>query len=224
MKIALVGDYNEQVLAHQLIPKAIGLASDKAVQFEWVHSNDIDTVSLQSFAGMWCVPASPYADMEKVLEAIHYARVNNIPFLGTCGGYQHAALEFARNALGKIEADNAEVNPDAQMPIIAALSCKLRDVEDTIQLVDNSFVQSIYGCSAIKEEYNCGFGVNAAYLSMFEGSALRFTGFDSDGDPRVLEIPNNDFFVGTAFQPERSAAGGQSHPLIARFIQHVLDT
>lgn len=222
MKIALVGDYNEEVVAHRAIPMAIQLASKAEqipTQVKWISSENVVVEELAMYSAFWCVPASPYLHMENVLQVIEYARVNNVPFLGTCGGYQHAALEYARNALGYSEADNAESNPNAKMPVVSGLSCKLYEVQNKIHLTAGSFVESIYKQDQIAEEYNCGYGVNPIYLSLFDGSDLAFTGFDEDYDPKILEIKNNDFFVGTAFQPERSALAGHSHPLIRQFIK-----
>ena len=34
------------------------------------------------------------------LQAIEYARVNKVPFLGICLGMQLASIEYARNVLG----------------------------------------------------------------------------------------------------------------------------
>jgi CTP synthase (UTP-ammonia lyase) len=222
MTIALVGDYDEAVVAHRAIPVAIKLANSAertTIPFEWLHSDEINIEELSRFSAFWCVPASPYANMSSVLKLIEHARVNNMPFLGTCGGYQHAALEYAQNALGYSQAENAEVNPETTMPLITTLSCKLHGVKDQISLLPGSFIRSIYASGNVEEEYNCGYGVNRNYLSIFEGGDLCFSGYDEDGDPRALEIGVNDFFVGTAFQPERSALSGIAHPLVRYFVK-----
>lgn len=227
MKIGLIGDFNQDVTAHQAIPMAIELAAKdqfKDIEVQWIRTTEILVTDLRQYAGLWCVPASPYADMEKVLQAIRFARTKNVPFLGTCGGYQHAALEFARNALGFSHADNAEVNPATDMPLISSLVCKLIEVSGGISLQANSRVAGIYGQNTVSEEYRCGFGVNRDYLNLFDDSSMKFTGFDSEGDPRVLEIPANRFFLGTAFQPERSALRGESHPIIKSFLEAAAKT
>jgi len=56
---------------------------------------------------IWCVPGSPYANESAVIGAIRWARESGIPFLGTCGGFQHAVLEFARNVMGLSAAEHA---------------------------------------------------------------------------------------------------------------------
>lgn len=222
MKIGLIGDYNEDVTAHRAIPLSIKIASEKQSlrsEIQWIHSHVISEKALLDLDAIWCVPASPYQNMDNVLLAIKTAREQNIPFLGTCGGYQHAALEFARNVLGYQHADNAETNPDTDMPLIASLVCKLVEETDSIYLQADSKAMGMYQQQKIDEEYRCGFGVNRAYLPLFENSVMQFTGVDEAGDPRILEIQPHRFFVGTAFQPERSALRGEGHPVIDSFLK-----
>jgi len=123
--------------------------------------------------------------------------------------------------LGYNEAENAELNPGASMPLISALSCKLYDEKAEIQLTKSSHIARIYGTDKVSEEYFCGFGVNREFLHIFKGTEMYFTGFDEDGDPRSLEISSNCFFIGTAFQPERSAFEGLPHPLICEYLSAV---
>jgi len=80
---------------------------------------------LEAFAGFWCVPGSPYRDMDGALRTIRFARETRCPFLGTCGGFQHAVIEYARSVLGLTDADHMESNPDAELPLIIALACRL---------------------------------------------------------------------------------------------------
>jgi len=221
MKIGLIGDYQESVAAHEAIPIALELAAKELslnIESHWIHTDSASIETLENYAAIWCVPASPYANTENVLNSIHYARSRDIPFLGTCGGYQHAALEFAKNSLGYAEADNAEINPATSMPLISGLACKLYDTKADVYLEANSRVSKIYNRTAISEDYFCGFGVNREYLPLFDNSDMWFSGFDADGDPRTLEIKSRRFFIGTAFQPERSAFEKVSHPLIRAFL------
>ena len=221
MKVSLIGDYNAAVTAHRVIPKAIRLAADALrldVEYEWVGSTRIDVAALVAADAIWCVPASPYRDPAAVLGAIRVARENNIPFLGTCGGYQHAVLEFAHHVLGYPEAGNTEEHPETEMPLISALSCRLDGDSAAVNLEAGTRLAAIYDKSRIHEEYNCGFGVNRDYLPLFETSDLRFSAFDDTGDPRALEVDGLRFFIGTAFQPERAALQGRVHPLIKAFL------
>ncbi|HBH27577.1 MAG: hypothetical protein N839_0016370 [Desulfofustis sp. PB-SRB1] len=222
MKIGLVGDYDPDVTAHRAIPAAIEIASSEigvSVSLEWLESTSIGDVKFEEYSGFWGIPASPYKETDNVLSAIKYVRMQNIPYLGTCAGYQHAALEYARNALGYTEAENQETCPDATMPLISALACRLSATGVSVNFTHNSKVQEIYGVDSVVEIYNCGFGVNKNYLSIFDESEMSFVGFDDFGDPRALEIEDLKYFVGVAFQPERSAFLGKSHPLIKAFLK-----
>ena len=220
-KIALLGDRSDDVIAHRAIPIALQLAAEKlsiSCSSEWIHSTEIELSSLADYQGFWCVPNSPYRNPAKIIAAIRHARESNSAFIGTCGGYQHAVLEFAQNVLGHSDADNAEDNPDTNMPLINAMFCSLREKPGQIKLNTVSRIYSLYKTDLIEEQYNCGFGVNKEYLSLFEGSQLKFTGFDADNDPRAFELKDHRFFIGTAFQPERSALQDLVHPLVEGFL------
>jgi CTP synthase (UTP-ammonia lyase) len=154
VKIGLVGDYNPDVTAHRAIPAAVEIASNNIgcqISIKWINSLEIPDSDLKEFSGFWCIPASPYQHMNNVLEVIAFARQNNVPFLGTCGGYQHAALEFARNELGYVDADNGESNPGASMPLISALSCRLSNEAGTVTLNQSSKLFQIYGSEVVSE-------------------------------------------------------------------------
>jgi len=219
--IALLGDRCDDVIAHRAIPIALQLTAEKLsidCQAEWIHSKDIELSSLLRYQGFWCVPNSPYQDPANIIAAIRYARESNSAFLGTCGGYQHAVLEFAQNILGHSDADSAEDNPQTNMPLINAMFCALREKPANIKLTNPSRLFSFYKTEMVNEQYNCGFGVNKDYLPLFENSQLQFTGFDASDDPRAFELSDHNFFIGTAFQPERSALINEVHPLIEGFL------
>lgn len=222
-RIALVGDYSSDVTAHIAIPKALDMASiatGHAVEAVWMPTTDLSASAnvLRAFDGVWCVPASPYASMDGALNAIRYAREHGLPFLGTCGGYQHAALEFARHVLGLANADNGEVNPEAEMPLVAPLSCALVEQCGDISFSEGSMLARIHGTTHVNERYHCSYGIASDLVSLFDDSALRFVGVDMEGDPRAFELASHPFFVGTAYQPERSALLGQPHALITAFV------
>jgi len=141
-----------------------------------------------------------------------------MPFLGTCGGCQHAILEFARNVLGHSDARHAESHPDALLPIIAPLSCALVEARGTILLQSGTAIGRIYGRSVIEEGYHCSFGLNPKLEHLLDGSALRITGREPGGEARALELAGHPFFVLAQFQPERRALAGELPPLVSAFI------
>lgn len=229
--IALIGDYQAEVRAHVAIPQALALAA-RAVGCEveplWTSTSsilgdatdpDVSSTTWSSCDGLWCVPASPYEDMAGALHAIQFARENNRPFLGTCGGFQHAVIEYARTVLGLAEADHVESNPDAGLPLISPLTCSLVGARGRIGFEAGSRVAAIYGRTETEEEYHCRFGVNPRFENFFQNGALRITGRDESGEPRVVELEDHPFFMATLFQPELSALRGSNHPVIVAFVR-----
>src|SRR3954467_2254810 len=120
--IALVGDYNERHLAHRAIPHALEIslwAPNCSVEPFWRDTVQWETEPMEPFDAFWCVPASPYRSMQGALRAIQFARENRRPFLGTCGGFQHALIEYARNVLKLSDADHAETSLGSSCLIIS---------------------------------------------------------------------------------------------------------
>jgi CTP synthase (UTP-ammonia lyase) len=223
MRIGLIGDYDAAVPAHQAIPIALNLAASasaaNAVDFEWVPTEDIASVDRVSrFDAIWCVPASPYRNMDGALIAIRYARERRRPFLGTCGGFQHAVIEYARNVLGWADAEHAETTPDAQRPIVSLLECSLVEVTDTIRLVPGTRIAQAYGNAEISEGYRCRYGLNPEFQEQLLHGPLRASGYDEKGEVRAVELADHPFFVATLFQPERAALNGALSPLVAAFL------
>ncbi len=223
IQIALIGDHDPGVTAHGAIPKALALVAiteDIQIRETWIGTEELENGAekkLAGFGGIWCAPASPYRSMTGALSGIRFARDQRRPFLGTCGGCQHALIEFARNVLGLADADHEETNPDGTLLLISRLRCALREATDKIVLKSPSRVREIYGCDEIVEGYNCSFGINPAHEKLIEQAGLKIVGRDAHGEICVVELETHPFFVGTLFQPERSALKGTVHPLIAAF-------
>ncbi|WP_081756878.1 HD domain-containing protein [Gorillibacterium massiliense] len=226
LHIGLIGDYNPQVVAHKAIPEAIRLAAVELgypADFEWIPTPELDRdyeEKLAKFHAIWTVPASPYASMTGALNGIRYARERKLPFLGTCGGCQHMILEFARNVLGLTDADHAEENPTGSLLMITPLSCSVNETVHTFHLSPGSKVAAAYGSDQVTEQYGrCNYGPNPEFAPMLEQAGLRTVGTESLGEPRIMELAGYSFYVGTLFQPERSALRGIVHPLILAYLR-----
>jgi CTP synthase (UTP-ammonia lyase) len=157
--------------------------------------------------------------MEGALRAIRYAREHNTPFLGTCGGFQHAMIEYARNVLGLAGADHAEEHPDADVLLMVPLTCSLVEQDGTVRFRPGSRIATIYNRLESVEQYHCSFGLNPRYQAMLEQGGIEITGWDVTGEARVFELPGHPFYMGTLFQPERSALNGVVNPLIRAFLE-----
>jgi CTP synthase (UTP-ammonia lyase) len=227
LRIALIGDYNPSVKAHQAIPRALELASEGDIDchWEWVHTSTLMgdlSDRLAGYDGVWCVPASPYANPRGALNAIRFARETGRAFLGTCGGFQHAIMEYAEAVWG-VAAAHAETDADAIDPVIAPLNCSLVEQSGELYFEPRSRLASIYGVGSTSEEYHCRYGLNPRYAERLKSGPLRIAARDGAGDVRAIELDGHPFFIGTLFQPERSACSGRKHPLIRAFVVAVHD-
>ena len=220
-KVALVGDYNEAVQAHGAIPVAVRLVGN--VEGVWVPTETIRNanVDLQPYDAIWVVPASPYKSMTGALDAIRFARESGRPFLGTCGGFQHAVIEYARNVLHWTDADHAETNPGSNALVIAPLACSLVEKQGAIHLAPDSRLAAAYGELNIEEGYHCSYGLNPAVQSRLFAHTLKATAHDQAGEVRAIELSGHPFFVATLFQPERRALQGQVPPLVRSFCEAI---
>jgi CTP synthase (UTP-ammonia lyase) len=231
INVLLIGDYSDSVVAHGAIPKALALAGAKLgikVTHEWVATDYIpssNSLSSKKPSAIWCVPGSPYHSMQGALTAIRYARENKIPFLGTCGGFQHALIEYARNVLQIPGADHTESNPETKTPVISKLSCALVNKSETIRIYSGTRLAEIYGSKKVTESYQCSYGLDADFRARFESAPmqfttpLHFTAFNDELGVRAFELTDHPFFIGTLFQPERSALQGVVHSLILAFLR-----
>ncbi|KTC45773.1 hypothetical protein AO262_21430, partial [Pseudomonas fluorescens ABAC62] len=210
LRLALIGDYSPGVIAHQAIPVALQLAAEALslrVEVQWLDTDSLPA-SLHDFDGFWCVPATPYRDTDGALRAIRFAREQRRPFLGTCGGFQHAMLEYAHNVLGWTDATHAQESPEGRRAIITPLACGLVEVTDTVRLTPYTRIAEAYGALELEEGYHCRYGVNPDFAGALLERDLIAGGHDAMGDLRAVELLDHPFFVATLFQPERAALKG----------------
>ncbi len=223
IRIGLIGDYDASVPAHQAIPRALALAADSLglpVASEWIPTMEFDDESrVVKCDGIWCVPASPYRNMDGALLAIRLAREKSRPFLGTCGGFQHAIVEYARTVLGWADAEHGETSPEASRPVISPLACALVEMTDTVHFRAGSRIAEAYGCAEAVEGYRCRYGLNPSFKAVLVSGPLRVSAEDAAGEVRAVELDDHPFFVATLFQPERAALANRLPPLVRAFVQ-----
>lgn len=223
--IAIVGDFNPKNQSHAATNDAVAHSSTALgfpVEHRWVGTDTLTPSSagreLAGFAGFWIAPASPYKNTAGALLAIQRAREQKIPLLGTCGGFQHIILEYARNVLGFSDAEHEESEPNASRLLISRLACSLVGRTMTIKLRPDSLIARACGRTQIEEQYHCNFGVNPDYVEMLRSSALRITGSDDEGVVRAVELAAHPFFVGTLFLPQLNSKPSAPHPIVTAFV------
>jgi CTP synthase (UTP-ammonia lyase) len=228
--LALVGDRSPHVASHNRIPallEALRRQDGLALDAYWMPTEEVEDAAddggLDGFDGFWLLPGSPYRSEAGALAAVRTARERAIPFLGTCAGFQHALLEFARHVGGVTGAAHAETTPNGEELVIVPLACSLAGHEGAVQTLPGSLAEQILGADRRVERYHCSYGANPVYLDALRAHGLRFTGVDDDGQVRIAELADHPFFFATLFQPELAGDGSQPHSIIRALAAAVVE-
>jgi CTP synthase (UTP-ammonia lyase) len=224
--IGVIGDFNAENPTHLKTNSALsdaGRLLDGDIKIEWLPTPDLVSTSAEQLLrrcdGLWCSPGSPYQSMEGALTGIKFAREQGVPFIGTCGGFQHAVIEFARNVLGYPDAETEESNASASSLFITRLACSVFDKTLTVRIKPGSRARQYIGSDEIAEYYYCNFGLNPEVRDAIDAGGLKVTGEDPDGEARIVELPEHPFFIGTLFLPQQSSTSAAPHPLILAFLE-----
>ncbi len=229
VRVGIVGDYDPNRVSHQATEKALEHAATTfgiLVEAEWLPTVSLEeraAEKLLRFDAVWCAPGD-YESQRGAVEAIRIAREGNTPLLGTCNGFQHVVIEYARDMLGFTDAAHAENDPNASNLFIRPLSCSLFGRTMRVEIRRGSRVHGFYGGTEAEEEYRCDFGLDPARQKLIEEGGLRVSGADQDGEARVLELPDHPFYVATLFVPQMGSSAESPHPLVVAFLKAALDT
>jgi CTP synthase (UTP-ammonia lyase) len=222
--IGVVGDFDATNPTHvattaSLHHAAAGMGT--AVDVDWIGTDRLDgteTATLLDVDGVVIAPGSPYRSLDGALRAIEHARRRDVPLLGTCGGFQHIVLEYARNVIGFEDAQHAEYDPYGSTLFITPLLCSLAGQTMTVQVKEGTAASDAYGRDTVTEHYYCNFGINPDHLDTIIEAGLTVSGTDLDDEPRILELPSHPFFMATLFVPQTSSTPGDPHPLLSALV------
>lgn len=153
--------------------------------------------------------------------AISYARLNDIPHLGTCAGFQHAMIDIARNVLGIKEAQHEEYDIEASKLFINKLVCSLAGKTMDVFLKKGTLTQKLYCVDKTEENYYCNFAINPAFKDSLDHPQIIVSGIDQDKEIRIVELKDHRFFIITLFVPQTRSKPGAPHPLIKGFLEAV---
>lgn len=219
VRIALVGDENVSYPSHRELNAACGMLGDD-VETQWLPTNGHQIRDLANFDGIWLTPGSPYADDTAAYDAVSWAREQDVPFLGTCGGLQYAVVEYFRNVLHVTDASHAESDGVDDSNVITVLACSLHGEERLVRPVAGTrFAELVNGQSFLGIHY-CNYGPGPAQLQLLVDNGLIVEATAEDADAEVLELPSNRYFMLTLFQPQIGAlAGHPLHPLLCEFVR-----
>lgn len=234
--IGLIGKYVELQDAYKSILEGLihaGAMNECKVEVRNIHSEHLTTENavekLQNIDAMLVAPGFGSRGIEGKIDAIRYARENNIPFFGICLGMQMACVEFARNVLQMKEAHSTEMNPDTNNAVIAMMEEQkaITQMGGTMrlgaydcELQNDSKTATIYGSTHISERHRHRYEFNNEYIDAFANAGMRPVGKNPQtGLVEVVEIPQHPFFVGVQFHPEYKSTVENPHPLFVAFVK-----
>jgi CTP synthase len=236
--VGLIGKYVELKDSYKSIAEAFihaGVANEIKVNVKWISSETMDVEHIEELFlgldGILVAPGFGERGIEGKINAVKYARENNIPFLGICLGMQCAVIEFGRNILGLEGAHSFEMNPETAHPVIDLMESQ-KDISTKggtmrlgsypCKIEKGSLAYKIYGKSLIQERHRHRYEFNNAYLKQYQEAGLITSGINPDSNlVEIIELPNHPFFVGVQFHPEYKSTVESPSPLFVQFIKAV---
>jgi CTP synthase len=236
VRIAVVGKYIQIVDAYKSIREAFthaGVHNDVDVDIAWIDAEDIENIGAEELLGDVSGVLVPGGFGERgihgKLEAVRYARENDIPFLGICLGLQCAVIEFARNVCNIEDADGSEFNPNTCNPVIDLMADQIPegDKGGTMRLgaypcviKPGTLAEEVYGRSEISERHRHRWEVNNKYRDEFERHGMTVSGiYEEKNLVEMIEIPDHSYFIASQFHPELKSRPNRPHPLFFNLVK-----
>lgn len=239
VNIGLVGKYVELQDSYKSILESIvhaGSVNETQVVVHSIHSEHIDEKVdelILKLDGLIVAPGFGSRGIEGKINSIRIARENNIPFFGICLGMQMAVIEFSRNVLNLKNSNSTEMDENTLNPVISLMEDQknitnmggsMRLGSWDCEIKKNSKAHSIYNAKLIKERHRHRWELNNTYLEELEKAGLKASGINSStGLVEIVELPENDWFIGVQFHPEYKSTVENPHPLFVSFISACLN-
>ena len=236
INIAIVGKYMKLEDSYLSVAESLkhgGFANNVNVKVGFVDSGKITKDNVKEILGKYdgiLVPGGfGNRGIEGKIEAIRYARENNVPFLGICLGMQLAVIEFARNVLNLKDASSAEFDKNTRHPVIHIMENQkgitkkggtMRLGKYPCKIKKNSLAYKIYKTENIEERHRHRYEYNNDYKEMFEKEGLICSGISPDGElVEIVEYNKHPFFIAGQFHPEFKSRPDRPAPLFVAFIK-----
>lgn len=234
--IGLVGKYVELKDAYKSISESFihaGAENHCKVNVKMIHSEMIEEGEngnlLAGLDGILVAPGFGARGIEGKINAVNFARVNNIPFLGICLGMQCAVIEFARNVLGMDKANSTEFNQKTPWPVIdmmedqkkiSGLGGTMRLGKFDCNLKPETTAYGVYKKEQISERHRHRYEFNNKYCDQFNDAGMIQSGINRQGKlVEIIELKNHRWFVGVQFHPEYKSTVANPHPLFVNFVE-----
>ena len=238
VEIALVGKYVELHDAYLSVAESLRHAGYKynvKVNINWIDSESLEKSDVnlsdvfKNSKGIIVPGGFGSRGIEGKINAIKYARENNVPFLGICLGMQLAVIEFARNVCNIKDASSTEFNQLCKEPIIDLMTDQksIVNMGGTLRLGNyecnikkNTLAFDDYKTSHILERHRHRYEFNNSYKEILEKNGLVFSGINKVSNlVEIIEYPKHKHFIACQFHPEFKSRPTKPHPLFDSFIK-----
>ncbi|MEL6349885.1 MAG: CTP synthase [Myxococcota bacterium] len=232
--VGIVGKYVELSDTYKSLNEALhhgAIANDARVTLKYIDSerltdphdalSDVDCVLVPGGFGS--------RGVEGKIDAIRWARQEQVPFFGICLGMQMAVVEFSRNVLGMKDAHSREFNDRSEHLVIELMDDqrKVVDKGGTMRLGawpcvlrSGSKVADLYSADRIDERHRHRYEVNPEYFEALESSGMQVSGRSPEGRlAEMIELEGHPYFVACQFHPEFKSRPLEPHPLFTAFIK-----
>jgi CTP synthase len=235
LTIGLIGKYVELQDAYKSILESFvhaGAMNEAKVQVQYIHSEFLTPENiaekLKGLDGLLVAPGFGHRGIEGKIDAVRYARENNLPFFGICLGMQMSVIEYSRNVLGIKDAHSIEMQADTLNPVINMMEeqKKVTMKGGTMRLgsypcsiTEGTLAHKIYGTTSITERHRHRYELNNDYLKQLTDSGMVASGINKEtGLVEIVELPNHPYFIGVQYHPELKSTVENPHPLFVHFI------
>lgn len=236
VKIALVGKYTNLNDSYLSVTKSLEHASMKCrrqLEILWVEASNLEPetqeVDKNKFHDSWnklssadgiLVPGGfGTRGIEGMILAAKWARESGVPFLGVCLGLQVAAIEFARNVIGRPNSSSTEfldetlLAPEDQV-VIYMPEIDKEHMGGTMRLglrptifqpnSEWSNIRKLYGeVNEVHERHRHRYEINPKIVNDMESRGFIFVGKDETGQRcEIFELKGHPYYVGTQYHPE----------------------
>ncbi len=237
VRIGLAGKYNDLSDAYLSVIESIKHAAAEngaTVELKWINTEDCEdkdtTAAYMSDVDGIVVPGGfGHRGIEGKINAIQFARENNIPFLGLCLGMQTAVIEFARNVAGLTRAHSIEFEENTDQPVVALMEeqKKVANMGGTMRLGQypchiqkGTKAHAVYGEEAIQERHRHRYEINNDYLEILQNAGLVISGMSPNRSlVEMVELPEHPWFVACQFHPEFKSRPDKPHPLFLGLLE-----
>jgi CTP synthase len=235
VRVAIVGKYTELSDSYISYAEALahaGTALQVQPEIKWIEGEAFQEDDLADVKGLIVPVGFGHRGAEGMIRAIHYARKNNLPYLGICYGFQLAVIEFCRHELGLETANSAEFQADASPAVIALmpeqqglkeLGATMRLGAQPVTITRGTLAHRLYRETEIDERHRHRYEVNPEYIREIEAHGLRFSGKSPDGRRMEIgELADHPFFIASQFHPEFRSRPTRPRPLFLGFLRACL--